>query len=697
MKSTTVLQVGKLKAIPNPKLNLRDEFITWEEAYKLCQTDAPKVTTKIEYFCVRNHFQYYVAANTWAAIINPIPDYSRDKILRDWITKIGLVTAISSAATLSDRLIHDLDEGRQWNWDDNTNSVLGYLLCDKTDREVLDCLRYLKRFSLDAADLLQSHTLSSFTEILEETNWGKQAKLRSIDPSPTPEFRGSGRKRDSLIFSLVRKHLGKILKGFGKKITKCQPSLSNGNCKDAKNTLEKLAALSLCMPNLGGDINFPLPPTLWNHLNKAYYNNFAPQYFDPFDYKVSDEDSKIMRVRKKFARNVWIPSVRCVPKNYKGYRVIAPESTYSGYLWQRVRKALIACIEDNGYTENFDVHTQEPNRIAAFVSSYTGSHITVDLSSASDRIARYIMEHLLPEDVWMEIVRILPVAFEVEGRIYPPSIFLTSGNPGTFMFLGIFVLACMLAARDLHKIYTGKTCKISECIVFGDDGVVPTEISEEFLSILEHMGLKVNYDKTFSGDYRESCGVEFYKGYELTSNYWPRTFIDAPAGIKKSEYLSSLVDLQRKLATNSRASAFMAQVVLTYEPRMTFSAIGDMTCTDMWTLFPCPEWKYSAPYDKGFHIANIPEDYWDALKRYRHLGVKSRPAKMWDLIPDDVREVIDLYRYYLWLEEGPLYEDDLMGLIDGSKFMELIGHSKPQASSSMIGLKPDQYWTLTNR
>jgi hypothetical protein len=56
----------------------------------------------------------------------------------------------------------------------------------------------------------------------------------------------------------------------------------------------------------------------------------------------------------------------------------------------------------------------------------------------------------------------------------------------------------------------------SQCFVFGDDVLVPREECQAVCECFEAVGFKPNYHKTFAeGFYRESCGVDAYRGGRL--------------------------------------------------------------------------------------------------------------------------------------------------------------------------------------
>jgi hypothetical protein len=67
---------------------------------------------------------------------------------------------------------------------------------------------------------------------------------------------------------------------------------------------------------------------------------------------------------------------------------------------------------------------------------------------------------------------------------------------------------------------------IGSVAVFGDDLVVPVDCRELLVETLEVLHFKVNIHKSFWGaNFRESCGVDSFRGVDVTPVYW-KTFYD---------------------------------------------------------------------------------------------------------------------------------------------------------------------------
>jgi len=124
------------------------------------------------------------------------------------------------------------------------------------------------------------------------------------------------------------------------------------------------------------------------------------------------------------------------------------------------------------------------------------------------------------------------------------------GNACTFpveslIFLSI-AIASVLAARRLRFTMRNIKLLIGEVAVFGDDLIVPVDSRELLIEALEVLDFKVNVAKSFwTGRFRESCGRDAFRGYDVTPAYW-RTFNDG-----KPEALASTVDTRNNFYKKS--------------------------------------------------------------------------------------------------------------------------------------------------
>jgi len=88
----------------------------------------------------------------------------------------------------------------------------------------------------------------------------------------------------------------------------------------------------------------------------------------------------------------------------------------------------------------------------------------------------------------------------------------------------VIVFACLAITSILSKerFLTSEKirCAARDVRVFGDDIILRTEHFQDFADWINSFGLKINQGKTFStGNFRESCGVDAFRGVDITPVY----------------------------------------------------------------------------------------------------------------------------------------------------------------------------------
>lgn len=157
---------------------------------------------------------------------------------------------------------------------------------------------------------------------------------------------------------------------------------------------------------------------------------------------------------------------------------------------------------------------KESHMYAAQWASRTGSHATIDLSSASDTVSYRLVELLLPRQ-WFELLDSLRApATSVSGKRHYLQKFSSMGNGFTFeLETLIFGAICRVVQRELGA-------EEDDTLVFGDDIIVPTRAARSVLALLRFFGFSPNERKTFlSGAFRESCGGDFFNGVPVRAAF----------------------------------------------------------------------------------------------------------------------------------------------------------------------------------
>lgn len=150
------------------------------------------------------------------------------------------------------------------------------------------------------------------------------------------------------------------------------------------------------------------------------------------------------------------------------------------------------------------------------IGSIDGSYASIDLSSASDTISRQLVKYLLPADWYDALNRARSHYTLIDDQWIHNEKFSSMGNGFTFELETLLFYSLSLAVAR-HKGYRHKKGNVS---TFGDDIIVPTELAETTIWLLESCGFSVNEEKTFiSGFFRESCGQDFYNGLNTRPIY----------------------------------------------------------------------------------------------------------------------------------------------------------------------------------
>lgn len=155
---------------------------------------------------------------------------------------------------------------------------------------------------------------------------------------------------------------------------------------------------------------------------------------------------------------------------------------------------------------------QERQRVFARRGSRWGSFGTIDGKSASDCINIQQLDHLPSVTAgWLKTIRaettVLP-----DGRIVGLGMVGTMGEGFTFSFQTAY-FACLV--RAVYRVLGIKPTRANYG-VYGDDIIVRRDAYDLVIRLLKYVGQLPNEDKSFnSGYFRESCGGDYWKGYNI--------------------------------------------------------------------------------------------------------------------------------------------------------------------------------------
>lgn len=207
------------------------------------------------------------------------------------------------------------------------------------------------------------------------------------------------------------------------------------------------------------------------------------------------------------ARIVTHNKITFVPKTARVHRTIAIEPLANGFVQKGIDAYMRFCLR----RVNIDLRDQSRNQEFARLGSLDDSaegFVTIDLSSASDSIAREVVRNILPPSWYEFLDSCRSKNFELDGVIHPFQKFCSMGNGFCFP------LETLLFAAACHACGCGRPGV--DFTVYGDDIIVRKKHSAELLRLLGVLGFRVNPDKTFlEGPFRESCGADWYRGVDV--------------------------------------------------------------------------------------------------------------------------------------------------------------------------------------
>jgi hypothetical protein len=244
-----------------------------------------------------------------------------------------------------------------------------------------------------------------------------------------------------------------------------------------------------------------------------------------------------------------------VAKSAVARRTITVEPLMNMFIQQGLNTELRRCISRCPVlSRSLDLTDQSHNQKLALEGSRTGKWSTLDLSSASDllslKLVKVVFESHSEFLSAMIECRSSWVEDDVTKASFPVEKFAGMGNALTFpvqsVVFALIAIATILNAKGFSRPpyrVIKQTAKMVR--VYGDDIIVPTDYSRQVMDWIESFGLKVNRKKSFTeGNFRESCGLDAYKGYEVTPVYVrddpDKSSLDASA-------LSSLVATSNQL------------------------------------------------------------------------------------------------------------------------------------------------------
>lgn len=296
-----------------------------------------------------------------------------------------------------------------------------------------------------------------------------------------------------------------------------------------------------------------------------------------------------------------------VPKTLTKPRLIAVEPSEHQWCQQNMLNYFSRRSEKSWLNSFVAFRSQELNQRLCVKASADGSLCTLDLSAASDRVTCRVVQSMfwrLPS-LLHGLVASRTRSVELPDKsIICLKKFSTMGNACTFPVESLTFLAASLAStlyqRDVYPSQENICGLIGEVAVFGDDIVIPKDSREVLVSLLEFLEFKVNTAKSFSGsNFRESCGVDAFRGQVVTPVYWKEPNSGRPGSV------ASVVDTHNNFYRRGycRVAHYLASTIRKHESAYVPAESGVFGLHSR--LMPNPLLLYKSRWNKDLQLSEV--------------------------------------------------------------------------------------------
>lgn len=258
--------------------------------------------------------------------------------------------------------------------------------------------------------------------------------------------------------------------------------------------------------------------------------------FSDFAFSMSESQDSFLKSRAIQVDDSGAPSVRAsssiaklisVAKNSTSRRTITIEPLLNQFVQQGFNTVLRSCILRCPVLRHcLALSDQSKNQVLAMEGSLTDEWATIDLKSASDLLSLQLVKIVFGRHRGFIDSAIECRSSEVKYKQLVKTItkFAGMGNALTFPIQSVVFASLAIAAvlyQDGNRPSIGRLKRAARLVrVYGDDIIVHTDYAQQVVVWLQSFGLTVNRKKSFlAGNFKESCGVDAYKGVDVTPLY----------------------------------------------------------------------------------------------------------------------------------------------------------------------------------
>lgn len=284
-----------------------------------------------------------------------------------------------------------------------------------------------------------------------------------------------------------------------------------------------LALIEACQRDPFLSVKFGFDILTSDGQSTADYRSVQPLSFQDMLYDADQANGLVPR-----RDSSGIAKLLTVPKNSTSLRTITMEPVLNMFVQQGLntvlRDNILSCRILSSCLALTD---QSKNQHLAMVGSLTDEYATIDLSSASDLLGLNLVEEVFASKPTFLTCALDCRSSHVESDLTPAQRVLKFAGMGnaltfpvqsiTFALLAICGVLCCEGRRPSY----GNVVRAARRVrVYGDDIIVETRHVHQVVDWLTSFGLCVNQKKSFlKGNFKESCGVDAFKGHDVTPIY----------------------------------------------------------------------------------------------------------------------------------------------------------------------------------
>jgi len=222
-----------------------------------------------------------------------------------------------------------------------------------------------------------------------------------------------------------------------------------------------------------------------------------------------------------------ISRLALVPKDFRGPRGVFTSPKEAMFCQLAQDAALKSLTKTTWWGLCYDPNNQSPSQEVAFLGSANRSWATLDLSDASDLVPLSLVAYLFNRQDYLALARTRPSYVELPNKegLHRMAMFSPMGDGKTFAVLTLIVSVLTIASMldrdgfDADELIPMDAIRERAKLArfFGDDIAVEDSYFVAVCEGLEIHNLKVNKQKSFHrGNFREACGMDAYRGYDVT-------------------------------------------------------------------------------------------------------------------------------------------------------------------------------------